>query len=280
MTPNAESGNSPSAPSLLSIKGQYADLPGVRLWYLDSAQDAPTIVFLHANTGTSAIWDAQLSYFTAAGYRTVALDRRGWGQSVADPSTGAQPGSVAEDLDALVRALELPPFHLVGIAGGTFSALDYASWRPDHVRTLVAAASTGMIVDAEISEFIARISVPGLVAPNPAVYREVSAGYRGSDQRGTARWVEIETTARQPDGNVALVRTPNTYAKLKLITAPVLALAGGADIIAPPAMMRLWAAQLADVEFATITEAGHAVAYEQPQSFNNSVHSFLQRRGG
>ena len=261
-------------------QGSFADLPGVRLWYLDSGGDGTPIVFLHANTGTSATWDAQLSYFACVGFRVLALDRRGWGASVADPTTGLQPGSVAEDLDALLALLDLEAIHLVGAAGGTFSALDYAAWRPGKVKTVVAAVSTGMIVDEEIAGFIERISVPGLRAPNPAVYREVSAGFRGSNPDATRRWVDTESRARQPNGEVALVRTPNTYAKLKLINAPVLAIAGGADMIAPPAMMRLWAAQLSDVEFVTIPEAGHALTYEDPLAFNACVDDFLRRRGG
>jgi pimeloyl-ACP methyl ester carboxylesterase len=272
------SGSRPTS-ERLPCQGAFVDLPGVRLWYLDSSGEGTPIVFLHANTGTSAIWEAQLSFFSEAGYRVIAPDRRGWGASVAEPATGPQPGSVAEDLDALLTHLEIPAIHLVGAAGGTFSALDYAAWRPERVSTLVASVSTGMIVDDEIAGFIERISVPGLRAPNPAVYREVSAGFRGSNPEATRRWVEVESSARQPNGEVALVRTPNSYAKLRLITAPALVIAGGADMIAPPAMMRLWAAQLADVEFVTIAEAGHALTYEEPSTFNAAVESFLRRRG-
>jgi pimeloyl-ACP methyl ester carboxylesterase len=260
-------------------QGSLVDLPGVRLWHLDSGGDGIPIVFLHANTGTSATWEPQLSYFSDAGFRVIAIDRRGWGASVAVPSTGTQPGNVAEDLDALLDYLEIPAIHLVGAAGGTFSALDYAAWRPERVKTLVASVSTGTIDDEEISGFIERISVPGLRAPNPAVYREVSAGFRGANPEATRRWAEAEAVARQPDGEVALLRTPNTYAKMRSIKAPVLALAGGADMIAPPAMMRLWAAQLVDVEFVTIAEAGHALSYEDSPAFNTCVESFIRRRG-
>jgi pimeloyl-ACP methyl ester carboxylesterase len=249
------------------------------LWYLDSGGDGVPLVFLHANTGTSATWDPQVSHFARAGFRVLALDRRGWGASVAEPSTGPQPGSVAEDLEALLIHLGIGAIHLVGAAGGSFSALDFAAWRPERVKTLVAAVSTGMIVDEEIAGFIERISVPGLRAPNPAVYREVSAGFRGSNPVATKQWAEAESRARQPDGDVALVRTPNTYAKLRLIECPVLAIAAGADLIAPPAMMRLWAAQLRDVEFVTIAEAGHALSYEDPVAFNSCVEEFVRRRG-
>src|SRR5665213_3409360 len=119
------------------LAGRYLDLPGVHLWYLDTAGAGTPLVFLHANSATSAIWAAQLHYFAAMGFRGIAMDRRGWGNSTANPITGLQPGSVADDLDALVSALELDRFHLVGVAGGTFSAIDYAAWRPERVITLV-----------------------------------------------------------------------------------------------------------------------------------------------
>jgi hypothetical protein len=38
--------------------GRYAELPGVKLWFTDTAGMGTPIVLLHANTGTSASWDA------------------------------------------------------------------------------------------------------------------------------------------------------------------------------------------------------------------------------
>ena len=107
----------------------YIDLPGVRLWTVDSGAGTP-IVLLHANTGTSLAWENQISTFSSAGYRAIAFDRRSWGKSMADPATGPQPGTIAGDLEALAGHLALDSFHLVGIAGGGFAALDYAAWSP------------------------------------------------------------------------------------------------------------------------------------------------------
>jgi len=42
----------------------------------------------------------------------------------------------------------------------------------------------------------------------------------------------------------------------------VLAIAGGADLIAPPALMRLWVAHVPGAELA---EAGHAMAWRTPR---------------
>jgi len=43
------------------------------------------IVFLHAATGSSQSWDNQIPAFTAAGYRFITFDRRGWGKSQLSP---------------------------------------------------------------------------------------------------------------------------------------------------------------------------------------------------
>ena len=64
--------------------GAYADLPGVKLWFVDTGGAGIPIVLLHPNTGTVAIWEPQISAFAQAGYRVIAFDRRGWGKSTPD----------------------------------------------------------------------------------------------------------------------------------------------------------------------------------------------------
>src|ERR1700733_15413418 len=116
--------------------GAFAELPGVKLWFTDSGGAGVPLVLLHANTGTSAVWANQVENFSRAGYRVIAFDRRGWGRSIANPATGPQPGSIAGDLDALAEYLKLDKFHLLGVAGGGFAALDYAAWHPERLRSL------------------------------------------------------------------------------------------------------------------------------------------------
>src|SRR5215210_3823234 len=111
----ATAAQSPSA-----IFAGYADLPGVQLWYTDSGGSGVPVVLLHANTGNADSWQYNIPGIVAAGYRAIAFDRRGWGRSMANPATGPQPGTVAEDLHALVEYLGLNRFHLVGVAGGGF----------------------------------------------------------------------------------------------------------------------------------------------------------------
>src|ERR1700679_3630931 len=202
-----------------SLFSPAAELPGLKLWFTDTGGAGVPLILLHANTGTSAIWANQIESFSRAGYRLIAFDRRGWGKSIADPATGPQPGSIAGDLDALADDLKLDKFHLLGVAGGGFAALDYAAWRPERLRSLVIAASTGQLADKEIADFIARLEIPGL-RKLPAVYREVGPSYRGANPDGAKRWIEIEEHARQAEASDQPLRTPNTFAKMETIPTP------------------------------------------------------------
>jgi pimeloyl-ACP methyl ester carboxylesterase len=262
------------APVAGSTREALADLPGVRLWFSDSGGSGEPVVFLHANTGTSETWTPQVAAFTRAGYRVITFDRRGWGKSTANPASGPQPGTVAEDLDALASFLRLGRFHLVGVAGGGFVALDYAAWRGDRLLSLVVGASTGSVADQPIQEAIKRIEIPGIRA-QPAHYREVGPSYRATNPEGTARWIAIHDRAQQPGVTGQPLRSPNTFAKLEAIGVRTLVLAADADLLAPPGLMWIWAQHVKGARWGVVGDAGHAVAWERPEEFNAVVLGFM-----
>ena len=82
-----------AAPAQAEHPYSYADLPGVRVAYVDTGGAGEAVVLVHALAGTSRHWEYQIDAFADAGYRVVAYDRRGWGDSIADPVTGEQPGT-------------------------------------------------------------------------------------------------------------------------------------------------------------------------------------------
>lgn len=257
-------------------QGRHIALPGVNLWYTDTGGDGEPLVLLHANTGTSASWQYQQDDFSRAGYRVIAFDRRGSGQSTPDSSSGSQPGTVAQDLDALVMQLGIERFHLLGIAGGGFIALDYAAWHGDKLQSLTVAASTGSIQEDEIQQFIKRIEIPG-IREQSATYREVGASYRGANPEGLKKWHDIEAGARQAGVPSQPLRSLNTYKKIGQLNMPISVISAGADLLAPPALMTLWVKHLAQFEWTLIPDAGHAVAWERPEQFNKTVLAFLAK---
>jgi pimeloyl-ACP methyl ester carboxylesterase len=257
----------------------FADLPGVRLWFTDTGGNGEPVVLMHPITGTSEVWQPQIAPLAAAGYRVIAFDRRGWGKSRAVAETGPQPGHAAEDLNGLADHLSLPRFHLVGVAGGGFVALDYAASSGDRLRSLVVGASTGAVSDPEIQDFITRIQIPGLRGL-AAHYREVGASYRGANPQGLQRWIEIEEHARQPEAPTQPLRTPNTFAKLATIKVRTLVMAADADLIAPPGLMWVWARHVNDARWSVVPAAGHAMTWEKPEIVNATLLRFLRGGGG
>jgi pimeloyl-ACP methyl ester carboxylesterase len=255
----------------------YIELPGVHLWYIDSDGDGVPVVFMHAASGTCESWAPQLPAFTAAGYRCITYDRRGWGRSRPDP-TGEQPGSASDDLHRLVGHLGLDRFHMAATAAGGIGALDYALAHPRRVRSLVVADSIGGVQDPEYLEVQHRLRPPEIQAL-PWELRELSAGYRGMNPEGTQRWIAIERTSRQEgvQGPAQQLREPMTFARLEALRVPTLVLVGEADLVSPPALMRMLAAHIPNCQFGTVPEAGHAAHWEQPEIWNRLALEFIGR---
>src|SRR5439155_152108 len=83
----------------------------------DTDGSGAPVIFMHAASGTCDSWMHQLPAFTAAGYRCITYDRRGWGRSRPD-LTGEQPGYLSDDLHGLVEHLGFTRFHLAATAAG------------------------------------------------------------------------------------------------------------------------------------------------------------------
>jgi pimeloyl-ACP methyl ester carboxylesterase len=71
----------------------------------------------------------------------------------------------------------------------------------------------------------------------------------------------------------------NTFAKLETIDVQTLVIAGEADLIAPPGLMRVWAGHVKNALWTTVPDAGHAIAWEKPEIFNRTVLRFLKGDG-
>ncbi len=252
----------------------YLSLPGVDLWYEDTGGPGTPVVFLHAASGTCEGWVHQLPAFAAAGYRCVTYDRRTWGRSKTT-SPEQQPGFAADDLHGLVESLSLERVHLVATAAGGITALDYALTRPERVRSLVAANTIGGVQDAAYLEVQQRLR-PREIQDLPVEIRELGPSYRGTDPEGAARWLEIEVASR-PEGVLPAqpLRELITYARLRAMRVPTMILSGEADLLSPPALMRMLAEHIPTSRFVSLSDAGHAGFWERPQVWNGLVLEFI-----
>jgi len=258
------------------FQGRYVDLPGVKLWIVDSGGNGEPVILLHPRTGNSEFFQFTMPALAEAGYRAIAIDNPGWGKSMIDDPKNTTP--VAVTLDALFNQLGFDQVHLVGTAMGGYVALDYAAWKPKRLKTLVIAASgLGLENDPEYTAFRKRAEIPGM-SEQPSHIREVSPNYRAGNPQGLAHWQAIYVKGQQDGVARPPLIAPNTPEKLAAIESPTLVVAGGIDLVTPSGGMRLWSRHItAPKEFRVVPEAGHVLVWEQPKEFNRLLLEFLNK---
>ena len=216
------------------------------------------IVFLHAGSGNSGLWSHQIEFFSAAGYRCIAHDRR------------AQ-AAAADELEALAAELGLERFHLVGTAAGGIVAIDYALSFGQRLLSLVVANSIFGVQDEDYVALMRRLRPSPQFDALPVEVRELGPSYRAANPQGTRRWADASRHARPQ-----ATRNRVTFAALETIRLPTLLLTGDADLYMPPSLLREVAARIPGSVSVVVPECGHSAFWEQPEIFNRAVLEFIR----
>jgi len=90
--------------------------PSTEIYYEDQGQGQP-VVLIHGWPLSRRMWEGQITALVAAGYRCIAYDRRGFGQS-GQPMGGYDYDTFASDLNDVLVALGLREAVLAGFSMG------------------------------------------------------------------------------------------------------------------------------------------------------------------
>ena len=90
--------------------------PTTEIYYQDIGEGRP-VVLIHGWPLSHRMWESQINALTAAGYRCIAYDRRGFGES-GRPTGGYDYDTFASDLNDLITALDLRDVTLAGFSMG------------------------------------------------------------------------------------------------------------------------------------------------------------------
>uniref|UniRef100_A0A5B6ZQW8 soluble epoxide hydrolase n=1 Tax=Davidia involucrata TaxID=16924 RepID=A0A5B6ZQW8_DAVIN len=100
--------------------------------------EGPAVLFLHGFPELWYSWRHQMLSLSSAGYRAIAPDLRGYGDTDAPPSAASYTAfHIVGDLVGLLDALGLDQVFLVGHDWGAVMAWYFCLFRPDRVKALV-----------------------------------------------------------------------------------------------------------------------------------------------
>lgn len=113
---------------------------GVSLRVLEEGAGAP-VLLLHGFPDSAHMWRHQIPVLASAGFRVVAPDLRGFGESDKPQSASAYAmDHILDDLRGVLDALGIGRVHVVGHDWGAIAAWALAGLETDRVRRLVVIA--------------------------------------------------------------------------------------------------------------------------------------------
>jgi non-heme chloroperoxidase len=163
---------------------------GTEIYYKDWGE-GPVVTFSHGWPLNADAWDGQLLFFAQQGFRVVAHDRRGHGRS-SQPSSGNDMDSYADDLAAVINALDLRDVTLVGHSTGGGEVTRYiARHGSERVAkaVLIAAVPPIMIKTSANPEGLPREVFDDLrsqlVKDRSQFYRDLALQFYGANRSGS-----------------------------------------------------------------------------------------------
>lgn len=258
--------------------GQLELAPDCRLWCRDTGGPGAVVVLAHPQTGNHLSWSAQIPALVDRGFRVIAWSRRGYhGSSAFDP---ANPGTQAGDLAALLDLRGVKAAHLVGVAAGGATVLDFALTYPARARSLAVVSSLMGLDEPGLRDWIATLR-SGWFQSLPPEVKELGPSYRGFCPDGVDEWKRIRALnpAMELPKNTRFLQQPTgtaiSIAGLAASSVPMLLMTGAADTYMPPRLLRQIAAQLPAARVRVFEEAAHAPHVETPAEFNAALVEFL-----
>lgn len=242
----------------------------------DGTLGRPALVFLHYFGGSSRAWLPVMDRL-AGTFRCVALDLRGFGDSEA-PASGYAISDGADDVAALVGALDLQRYILVGHSMGGKVALALAARQPAGLDSLILLAPSppspepmehterarllgGHADRAEAEATIRKITARPL--PAPLFAQAVEDSLRSSQ----SAWdVWLQNGSRE-----------DLSAQMTRIAVPTLVVSGESDPVLPTALLRREVvARVPNAHMTTLPDVGHLSPLEKPVAVANLITQCLR----
>jgi 3-oxoadipate enol-lactonase len=241
------------------------------------------VIVMHEWLGDCSNYDALLPYLDTTAFRFCFIDLRGYGRSI-DQVGHYTLDEACADVLALVDALQVPRFHLVGHSMSALVAQRLAVLQRGRVKSLMAITpvfAAGFPADAST---LARLRA---VATEDGAAMEAIAARTG--HRHTRPWLDFKLRKSRERSTVAArlgylqMFTSTDFAQeARGLATPILVLHGEHDIpvYREDALRQSFGACYPRVQFAMSANAGHYPMLETPVYVASKLNSFLAAHEG
>jgi pimeloyl-ACP methyl ester carboxylesterase len=244
----------------------------------EGAGDA--LVLVHGHPFDRSMWRPQVERFSRAGWRVIAPDLRGYGESTAVPGKSTL-DVFATDIAALLDRLGITRFVLGGLSMGGQIVLECHRLFAHRLRGLVLA-DTSAPADTEAGRESRRATAERLLREGMGPYAEevlYSMVSRGAPPE-VATHVLGMMRGTDPEGAAAALRgraeRPDYVAMLAQVAVPALVVVGAEDEFTPLADARLMSDAIPDSTLVVIEGAAHMPNLERTADFDEALQDFLK----
>jgi 3-oxoadipate enol-lactonase len=261
----------------------FAASRSASLFYETRGDGDESVVLVPGLGLPGAAWTSVIDLLLERGYRVVTIDPRGSGQSEKPdaPYTG---DLVAEDLRAVIDALEAEAVHLVGLSMGGMIAQDFALRFPTRVKSLVLLSTFAAPDEWFIRLFEARrelISRVGILDHfriylmfifSPVAFRTIPHVIDRVEKGLHEHPPDTQAYLRQIDYCLA----HDCSTELHGLDVRTLVISGTHDFLTPAALGKQLAEAIPGAEYAEVDGASHGLWLEMPERLVGLIDEFIR----
>ena len=268
---------------------------GLHFHYLDWGDpDNPQMLLLHGFAQTCHSWDF-VALSLCDRFHVIALDQRGHGDSDWTPDGDYSPEAHQRDIRAIVEALGLNSFVLMGLSMGGRNAFTYAANHPEKIRALVivdAAPENQRAGTENIRQFVQQEdemdSIEDFVErvrkynPRRSIEQLRGSLIHNLKQLPNGKWTwKYDKLLRSPRRRMGsnTDTTQRLWGYVESLKCPALVVRGGASDVVALKTAENMQRRIPNGRLATVEGADHLVMGDNPAGFEKAVTEFLRDLG-
>ena len=239
--------------------GKYAHVNGAQIYYEDYGEGQPLLI-IHGNGGSIRSMSHQIEFFKLK-YRVIVVDSRGHGKSELNTDNLTYK-LMAQDMDSLVKYLNLGSINIIGISDGGIIGLLMGIEKRSNINKIVAMGANIRPDDNAVYSW----------AQNIIEERMLKAQEMMKKGDHTKDWALLLQRYS------LLLNQPNiSHSDLNKIVSPVLIMAGDRDIIKNQHSVEIFE-NIPNSQLSIMPGETHFAPKVNPELFNNIVLKFLSEK--